>query len=162
MLQSVLAIDPGLRNISCCYSDREGKIVEWFTETMLPATVKNANKVSLVDLTRYTQQWHRKRAYLFAQADVILVEHQMKDRFILLEGILLGLGGSAARPLSPYAYKRALGLCQGTWAKNKKAVVSWCRENENVLGSMSGPKGQKLDDLADSRAMVYYWLKYKT
>lgn len=157
-MESVLAIDPGLRNISCCFSRRgDGKITEWFTETMLPEGVKNANKVSLVDLARYTHIWHQKRAYLFAQADVILIEHQMKDRYILLEGLLLGLGGNAARPLSPRVYKRALGLCQGTWAKNKKAVVSWCRENEDVLGPMQGQRQGKLDDLADTRAMVHYW-----
>jgi len=157
----VLAIDPGVRNIGLCLSDQNENILEWFTESLVPDSIKDVRKLPLNVLSKYTHKWYKKRCKIFEKAHTILIEHQMKDRYILLEGILLGLAGKKGKVLMPAVYKRKLGLCRGSWALNKKAVVRWCKE-EASGGFPSGlKKSQKLDDLADTRAMVHYWIHYE-
>ena len=79
----------------------------------------------------------------------------MKDRMLLLEGMILGSidGDADVIPLMPSVVKRHYKLAKRDWARNKRAVVNYV---ETVLKE-SIPKKRKRDDLADTRLMIQYW-----
>ena len=153
---SVLAIDPGLRHLGYCYAEANGIIREWHVSSICPPSVRNASKVPLHSICGFVRAWCEDHWDLIVRADTVIVEHQLKNRFILIEGLILGYAGKKALPLSAAVYKKALGLCRGSHAANKAAVVAWI--HEQGLGPIPnlGP-GVKKDDLADARAMVHYW-----
>ena len=77
---TIVAIDPGVRNISLCQRLADGRIGEWFVESIVPQSIKDCRKLPLRSLVRYMQEWLSRHKNLLESADVVLVEHQMKDR----------------------------------------------------------------------------------
>ena len=155
----ILSIDPGLVNMGVAIFD----------------TLKNkflfVDKVSLAnresDLKGEEELLYRCWKALFSdsriqsyikQIDVVLVEHQMKRRYVIVKYILITISFMLKKEihvLSPTIVKTMFGTSRGEYLANKNAAIQmatflW----SGILNKVSKAKQ---DDVSDAMLQAYYW-----
>lgn len=158
----VAAIDPGLRNLGICVFDiTKYQLVYWASMSVVPSDVKNCNKLSYDKVHEYTLAWLQRPSihYQLERCQTVLVEGQMKKRFIFQQGVLMGALGSKARVLSAATVKHHYGLAKGDHGANKQAVIDYVKRHWGAAEELSQRDNSgKLDDLCDARLMITYYL----
>ncbi len=149
----VIAVDPGSVNFAWCVLDsRNGSVLAW----------------KCIRLGRHDQTYMAMFAALAAWAmdevelqpwwprvTHIVIETQMRKRFIAMSGWLCGRFCGQARLLSPVQWRNLLGLSGGSYAVNKMLSVHACKWLLMLHHPNTTNKTNKLDDLADAMLMAY-------
>lgn len=144
----VIAVDPGSVNFAWCVLDsRNGSVLAWKCIQL------GRHDQSHTAMFAALASWATDEVELqpwWPRVTHILVESQMRKRYIAMAAWLCGRFCGQARLLSPVHWRHALGLSGGSYAVNKVLSVHTCtpllRQHHHT---------DKTDDLADALLMAY-------
>lgn len=152
--RTVLAIDVGFRNLGYCLVDSVcwqtplawGKADLWGWG---PEKRRTPTKEQIVEIT---VQWVQDNQNLFAQADAVILENQMRTPFIIMNAVIHALHVRRVKVAHPMKVGSFWGLPK-TRTQKKEAGIAVCRRNGATF-----PPNTKLDDLADAWLMAVWGL----
>lgn len=148
----ILAIDVGVRNMGLALCD-EHRILDWRVE---PLQRVNAGYLPGLNVT-YVLDFVNHHSELFAQADVVLIERQMRVNMRIIESVLHALHYDKTVILLARTVKKHFDLCQRNYRANKRAAVNYVKTRlENDWYTQFMVQG-KQDDMADALLMAWYW-----
>lgn len=153
----VIAIDVGIKNLAyCAVQSCEGcpvQIVAWQNVPLTTGTYQPCENVA------YVRAFAEKHSVLFALADRVVIERQMRVNMRIIEALLQHTYFDKCTVVNARTVKGAFGLCKRNYRLNKQAAV------EMVEGLMrDGDPWQrfyalarKKDDLADAYLMALFF-----
>jgi hypothetical protein len=152
----VLAVDVGIRNLAICAIDTSCGIVHWVNEPLSTGAYQPQHNV------QYVHEFLARNAALFARADEIVVEKQMRVNMRIIEAVIQSRFFDKCKVVHPRTIKAAFGLGRGNYALNKKASVDFVRERLESLEQESNwrsffANAKKRDDLADAYIMALFF-----
>lgn len=156
----IVAVDIGVRNLGvCAYDPVAQKVVHWENHSMVSGRYLPKNNVA------YVRDFALKHADLFANADVVLIERQMRVNMRVIEALFELLFYDKCHVVSPRSVKSHFRISTGAYAANKKlaidrAVASIASKPEHFADECreAFDKARKKDDMADALLMVLYYL----
>jgi hypothetical protein len=151
----VLAVDVGIRNLAICAMDTAHGIVHWANEPLSIGAYQPQHNV------QYVHEFLARNAALFALADEIVVEKQMRVNMRIIEAVIHSRFFDKCKVVHPRTIKAAFGIGRGNYALNKKASVDFVQAR---LQSFEEPhwrnffaSAKKRDDLADAYIMALFF-----
>ena len=150
----VLAVDVGIRNIAYC-AMLDGQIVEWANEPLCEEVrYEPASNVRLV------KAFVDKHAQLFARADHVVVEKQMRANMRIIEALLHLSHYDKCTIVHARTVKAAFGLSRSDYRLNKLAAVEYVSKRLEALDDPWRARfeaSRKRDDLADSFLLAHFF-----
>lgn len=149
MYRRVCAIDAGYRNFAWCVVDGNNwrSPLYWVNEELWPHDFKPNND----DIVQVTVQWCQRNKAMLDQCDHIVLERQMRDRFLVMNAVIHALFFGKVQSVSPQGIGAYYRLPRKRPAK-KHAGVAYARKFAQF------PAGEKIDDLADAWLMATWKL----
>jgi len=146
----VLGIDMGYANLAWCIIDTEHnprRPTHWAVERILSGkgTMDNCYEAILNWVTRHFK--------LFLACDAVILERQMKKKFIVMNTVVRTIFRGKSFMVAPTTVQRFFGLPRGR-AFKKQAAIELCNEQLDGLPQVK----QKQDDLADAALLALYHL----
>jgi hypothetical protein len=152
----VLAVDVGIRNLAICAMDTAHGIVHWANEPLSTGPYQPQYNV------QYVHEFLARNAALFALADEIVVEKQMRVNMRIIEAVIHSRYFDKCKVVHPRTIKAAFGLGRGNYALNKRASVDFVQARLQSLEEPSNwrdffANARKRDDLADAYIMALFF-----
>lgn len=150
----VAAIDCGVRNMALCALDEHGTIQHWSRSDICPDI---RSTPTFEQLRRGCRAWMEANHAVFANCRKVVLEVQMRKRFIALNHYIAGLLGRVeVEFLAPARLCAVFQLPRKREAK-KAATQELVRARfPREYGALLG----KLDDYADAALMAVYALEH--
>lgn len=150
MYRRVCAVDAGYRNFAWCVVDSNNwrTPLRWVNEELWQHDFKPNND----DIVHVTVQWCRRNKALLDQCDVIILEKQMRDRFLIMNACIHALFFGKVQSVDPRTIGAHYKLPRKR-AEKKPAGVAVARSY-----GVEFPVAYKLDDYADAWLMATYGL----
>lgn len=153
----VLAIDPGIVNTGFAAYDTDRKKFLFYDHVKILDNERQLkSRQNLYDI--YKVKLFDRFKDLFRVADIVLVEHQMRQREILIETNLvmnLRVMGKQHKVISAMSIKRMFGSSCNDHGFNKSAAKEIIKYL--LPGSMDTVSSDKQDDVSDAMLMCMYW-----
>jgi len=146
----VTAIDVGYRNFAWCTLSAQG-IVSHDKVDLWPLQANRRRHPTKTDLIRITRDWCMQHAQLLGESDLIVLENQIRDPFIVMNTVIQTLyfdKVTVAHPMTVGAYWQLPVKREAKKARGVKVALA----HGVVL-----PPG-KQDDLADTWLMARWAL----
>jgi hypothetical protein len=150
----VVAVDVGIRNISYCAIE-DGRIIEWANEPLcLDVKYEPASNVHLV------RAFVDKHEELFALADHVVVEKQLRANMRIIEALLHLSYYDKCKIVHARSVKAAFGISRGDYRLNKAAAVTYVSRRLALIDDPWKARFEecrKQDDLADSYLLAHFF-----
>lgn len=152
-LARVCAIDAGTRNFAFCTVDAHNwtKPLHWQKVDLWPPSRHRKQKPTRQDVIRITRNWVYDNRTMLDECDVIVLERQMRDTFIIMNTVIQTLLFDKCQVVAPVTVGAFYQLPRKR-ADKKAAGI------EAVQLYAEIPKSVKTDDLADAWLMAVYGL----
>jgi len=149
--KQVLAIDAGTRNFAYCMIDTTNwrKPLLWQHEMLWRGTGKPSRR----EIVRMTREWAQKHQDDLRRCDVIALERQMRDNFIIMNTVIETLYFDKTVTYHPTAVGHWWKQPRRREEKKAEGIVR-VRELSHGFPVNSG----KIDDLADAWLLAVYAL----
>jgi hypothetical protein len=151
----VVAIDVGIKNLALCAMDSQLGVVQWANEALSDQAYQPMHNV------QYVHEFIARNADLFARADKVVVERQMRVNMRIIEAVIQSRFYDKCKVVHARTIKTAFGLGRGNYTLNKKASVDFVQTH---LQQFEQPhwrelfaKSKKRDDLADAYVMALFF-----
>ncbi len=156
----VLGIDMGYANFAWCLIDTEVSVTRpthWVVERIWTKPARSKKwKPTNDQLFEAMYSWCDQHDTLLRGVDAILLERQMRDKFIIMNTVIRTRYHGKIEMLHPSSVARTFHLRTGR-DKKKADAVKICEHNMEGL-----PKGKrKRDDMADAALMCLHHLNKK-
>ena len=149
----VLGIDMGYANLAWCIIDTDHdqhRPTHWKVERILTAKKGNATMDECFDAI---VGWVNSHFKLFVGCDAVVLERQMKKRYIVMNTVVRTIFRGKTYMAAPTTVQKFFGLPRGRDLK-KKAAIELCEEYLDGLPTVK----QKQDDMADAALLALYHL----
>lgn len=148
----VCAIDAGTRNFAWCIVDKDRwrEPAIWRREDLWAPAPGRRRKPTKNDLVEIAVGWYKRNRPLLRTCDLIVLENQIREQFIVLNTALHALMHPQVQVVHPMSVGSFWGLPK-TRELKKPAGVQVCRANGVAL-----VEGEKADDLADTWLMAVH------
>lgn len=151
----VLAIDVGIKNLAVCAMDTDAGLVHWANEALSERAYQPMHNV------QYVHEFIDRNAALFARADRVIVERQMRVNMRIIEAVIHSRFYDKCSVVHARTIKAKFGLGRGNYVLNKKASVDFVHSHLLRLGEPHWrelfAKTKKRDDLADAYVMALFF-----
>ena len=147
----VLGLDVGIRNLAVC-ALQNGVPVAWFNEALVEGRYEPHRTVEhvLAFVAR-----HRE---LFAQAQHVVIERQLRANMRVIEGVLHALHWGKCSVVHARSVKARYGLSRRDYRQNKQAAVEFvARHAPDCELTDRFWRSRKRDDLADSYLLALFY-----
>lgn len=149
----IVSIDPG--TVNCGYAVWiNGKITSFGSYNLLEM-VKKAKKTDYPFIVKSFIE----KTDLFNDVDVVLIENQMQARMKMIACSLRCFFWGKSVPISPLAVRKAFGISNGNYKKNKNDSKSLVHTLISKEQSKQLKLSKKQDDAADAIIQIFYYLK---
>lgn len=157
-MKLVVGIDVGIKNLAFCAlsagDDGRFEIKEWANEHLTEGNYLPLKNVE------YIRAFVQRHAALLAEADLVVVERQMRVNMRIIEAVLHALFFAKCVVVQARTVKAYYGLCMRNYRLNKQAAVEHVTKLLQQADSSWLPCFEvmrKKDDLADAFLMAHYF-----
>ncbi len=154
--KNVVAIDAGYRNLAVCNVDNTDwqQPAHWVAEDLWKPRKGRRSVPTNNDCVEQATYWVRANKKMLDEADAIVLENQMRDRFIIINTVIQSHYLEKTFVVHPMTVA-AFWKLPKTRELKKEAAIEVVKRN-GVEITRKG--GAKLDDLADAWLMAVYWM----
>ena len=155
----IVAIDVGIKNLGYCAIRSEPsklvyEVIEWANEQLTEGSYQPMKNVD------YIQSFVQRHAHLLEEAQLIVIERQMRVNMRIIEAVLHALHYDRCIVVPARTIKAHYGLCMRNYRLNKLAAVDHVHKLLESTRSDWLPffvSARKKDDLADAFLMAHFF-----